>query len=152
VDASAAVAAGAGFLLAVIWFDLMFDVQVLRHRGGELPEDVLGSIAAYYGRVTSAARPMSWLVGAVMAATLAALAAQIASGQGPRWVGPTSLALAAGPILLAGLHTLPLAVRLGARRDPAAVQTRLARSVCRDHLLCLAAIAALLVVQLGFAG
>ena len=27
---SAFVTAGAGFLLAVLWFDLMFDVQVLR--------------------------------------------------------------------------------------------------------------------------
>jgi hypothetical protein len=26
------VTAGAGFLLAVLWFDLMFDVQVLAHR------------------------------------------------------------------------------------------------------------------------
>ena len=35
------VVAGAGFLLAVLWFDLMFDVQVLRHRGpGDLPEPV----------------------------------------------------------------------------------------------------------------
>ena len=28
------VAAGAGFLLAVLWFDLMFDVQVLRRGAG----------------------------------------------------------------------------------------------------------------------
>ena len=32
------VTAGAGFLLAVLWFDLMFDVQALFHRGRELPE------------------------------------------------------------------------------------------------------------------
>jgi hypothetical protein len=32
------VTAGAGFLLAVLWFDLMFDVQALPHRGRELPE------------------------------------------------------------------------------------------------------------------
>jgi hypothetical protein len=29
---TAFVTAGAGFLLAVLWFDLMFDVQALRHR------------------------------------------------------------------------------------------------------------------------
>jgi hypothetical protein len=48
-----------GFLLAVLWMDLMFDVQVLRFRDAtrELPEDVLGSIAAYYRRVTTQARP-----------------------------------------------------------------------------------------------
>jgi hypothetical protein len=42
-------------------------------------------------------------------------------------------------------------VRLGRRDDPPEVETRLARSIYRDHLLCLAAVAALLVVQLGFA-
>src|SRR5262249_22775929 len=43
---------GGGFLLAVLWMDLMFDVQVLRHRRdrGDLPEDVLASIAGYYRR------------------------------------------------------------------------------------------------------
>ena len=40
------VTAGAGFLLAVLWFDLMFDVQALG--GGVLPEDKLASIADYY--------------------------------------------------------------------------------------------------------
>ena len=52
-------AACGGFLLAVLWMDLMFDVQVLRHRrDAQLPEPVLASIAAYYGRVTTRARPM----------------------------------------------------------------------------------------------
>jgi hypothetical protein len=37
---------------------------------------------------------------------------------------------------------------LGARRDSVATQSRLARSVCRDHLLCIAPIATLLVIQL----
>ncbi len=58
------VTAGAGFLLAVLWFDLMFDVQTLRHRTGVLPKPVLDSIAGYYGRVTGAARPMNLLIAA----------------------------------------------------------------------------------------
>ena len=49
-------AAGCGFLLAVLWFDLMFDVQALRAPEGELPERSLASIAGYYARVTTAAR------------------------------------------------------------------------------------------------
>ena len=69
---NAFVAAGASFLLAVLWFDLMFDVQVLGHSERELPEPVLASIAGYYGRVTTAARPMNRLVASVMLATLAA--------------------------------------------------------------------------------
>jgi hypothetical protein len=38
--------------------DLMFDVQVIRAARGE-PEARLTSIAAYYRRVTTEARPMS---------------------------------------------------------------------------------------------
>ena len=149
---TAFVTAGAGFLLAVLWFDLMFDVQVLRHRDHRdpLPEEVLASISAYYRRVTTAARPMNLLIAAVMAATLAAIVAQIAAGDDPAWVGWSSLVLAAAAILTALVHTVPSAVRLGARADAVAVQSQLARSICRDHTLCLAAVAALLTIQLGW--
>ena len=34
----ACASAGGGFLLAVLWFDLMFDVQARGHRERELPE------------------------------------------------------------------------------------------------------------------
>jgi hypothetical protein len=135
------VSAGAGFLLAVLWFDLMFDVQVARHRLGELPEAVLASITGYYRRVTTAARPMNRLVAAAMVATLGTIIAQIARGEHPRWLGWVSLALA-------GAHTVPSAVRLGTRRDPAERQAQLARAVFRDHVLCAVSIMALLVVQL----
>jgi hypothetical protein len=148
--ATAFVTAGGGFLLAVLWFDLMFDVQVIGHRrGGDLPADVLESISAYYARVTTAARPMNRLIAAVMLGMLAALAVQIAddTSRAASWI---SLALALGPIGLAGSHTVPNAVRLGTRRDDVATRSRLARSVWRDHVLCVAGIAALLVVQLAF--
>ena len=145
---NAFVAAGAGFLLAVLWFDLMFDVQA-RGRGGPTEAAVM-SIATYYARVTTAARPMNRLVALTMLATLAAIVVQLAKGDGPAWVGWTSLALAAGAIGLAGAHTVPSAVRLGTRRDPLDDQRRLARAILRDHLVCLTAIAIILVVQLGF--
>ena len=139
-----------GFLLAVLWMDLMFDVQVLRHGDATrpLPEAVLRSIAAYYRRVTTEARPMSYAVGVVMTIALGALALQIARGAPPRWVGLTSLLLAGAPILLAMLRVFPNAVRLGARSDSTAEQSRLARAICRDHLLCLAGILGFVAVQL----
>jgi hypothetical protein len=146
---SAYVTAGGGFLLAVLWFDLMFDVQAAGHAGGELPEPALASIARYYARVTTAARPMNRLVAAVMVATLAAIVVEIAEGGGAAaWA---SLALATGPIALAGARVVPRAVRLGARTDPPARQSELARSILRDHCLCAAGIAALLIVQLAWA-
>jgi hypothetical protein len=148
---TAFVAGGAGFLLAVIWFDLMFDVQVLGHRGSELPEEVLTSISGYYRRVTTAARPMNLLVTAVMLATVAAVVVQLARRDVPPWVGWASLALAGSATLLAAAHTFPRARRLGARANATAIQSQLARSICRDHLLCVTAISSLLVVQLAFA-
>jgi hypothetical protein len=146
---SAFVTAGAGFLLAVLWFDLMFDVQILGHHERLLPEDLLASIARYYGRVTTAARPMNRLIAAVMLATLAAIIAEIVNGDVPSWVAWTSLLLAAAPITLAGAHTVPSAVRMGAQSETVDRQSALARSICREHLLCLGAIAALLALQLS---
>ncbi len=138
-----------GFLLAVLWMDLLFDVQVFRHRGApELPEDVLASIAAYYRRVTTTARPLGHAVGGVMGVLLVALALQIARGDGARWVGLASLPLAGFPIGLAARRVVPNAIRLGTRADGTARQTDLARSICRDHLACLFGIGAFVAVQL----
>lgn len=139
-----------GFLLAVLWMDLMFDVQVLRHRdrAAELPEAVLASIAAYYRRVTTTARPMGHLVGAVMATTLVASLVQVAFVRGSRGPASGSLLLCGAPILLALLRVYPRAVRLGTRSDPALQQSALARSICRDHLFCFAAILGFVALQL----
>jgi hypothetical protein len=129
-----------GFLVAILWIDLMFDVQVLRHRGRgtELPEPVLASIAGYYRRVTTTARPMGHVVGLVMAVLLASLAIQITTGPDPRGPALVSLLLCGGPIVLAVGRIRPNAVRLAARKDPPLRQSALARSICREHLLCLA--------------
>ncbi len=148
---SAFATAGAGFLLAVLWFDLMFDVQVVGQRDRELPEEVLASIAAYYRRVTTTARPMNRLVAAVMLATLTALVLEATSGDTRLAVALVSIALALAPIGLAGARTVPSAVRLGTRADTTAAQSTLARSICRQHVFCAASIAALLAVQLAFA-
>jgi ER membrane protein SH3 len=148
---TAFVTGGAGFLLAVLWFDLMFDVQVLRHRDAELPEEVLASIGAYYRRVTTAARPMNRLIALVMVATLVAIVVQLARDDAPLWVSIASLVLAGSAILLAAAHTVPSAVRLGGREDRAEAQSRLARAIFRDHVLCALAMAALLTTQLAWA-
>lgn len=149
---SAFVTGGAGFLLAVLWFDLMFDVQVLRHRADRVPDEALASISAYYGRVTTGASPMNRLVGVVMLATLAAIVVQIAQGDAPAWAGWASLALTGCAVVLAAAHTVPAAVRLGRQAGPPELRGTLARSILRDHLLCVAAVASVLTIQLAFAG
>jgi hypothetical protein len=136
-----------GFLLAVLWMDLMFDVQVFRHREAELPEPVLRSIAAYYRRVTSTARPMGHLVAAVMLVAIVALVAEIVGDPGRRWLALASLLSGGGAIGLGIGRAFPDAVRLGAREGTAAEQSALARSICRDHLVCLAGIVAFLALQ-----
>jgi len=140
-----------GFLLAVLWMDLIFDTQVLAHRsaGDELPEPVLASIASYYHRATTTSRPMSQLIALVMVILLGALGFRVVRGPDPGWLVIISVALAGVPILLALIRTVPNAVRLGNRVDTPAEQTRLARSICRDHLLCFGCILAFLVLWIA---
>jgi hypothetical protein len=143
-------AACAGFLIAVLWMDLIFDSQVLRHRGTEeLPEPVLSSIAGYYRRATTTSKPMSLLIALVMAILLGTLGFAWISGRIAVWPLAVASTLAAGPILLAMLRTVPNAVRLGARNGDVADQSRLARSVCIDHLVCLACLVAFLALWLA---
>jgi hypothetical protein len=144
-------AACGGFLLAVLWMDLMFDVQVLRHRSEALPEPVLDSIAAYYRRVTTGASPMGHLVGVAMLAAVATIVAFLGRGAAPRWAGWLSLALCVPPVLLAQTRIFPAAAKLGARQGSAEEQTRLARSICRSHFACLAAMSAFVALQLWLA-
>ena len=75
-----------GFLFAVLWMDLIFDIQVFGHRGAgeELPEPVLASIAGYYHRATTTSRPMSRLIALVMVILLGALGFQATRGSRPR--------------------------------------------------------------------
>jgi hypothetical protein len=146
--ATSLLTACSGFLLAVLWMDLMFDAQVLadKHPGGELPESVLDSIAGYYRRAVTESRPMSFLIAVVMAILLGALGFQAFRGQDPDWLVAVSTLLAGGPILLAATHTVPNAVRLGSRSGSPGARTALARSIWRDHLACAVSMLAFLVL------
>jgi hypothetical protein len=127
----------------------MFDVQV-RGRSEPTPA-ALESIAGYYRRVTLQATPMNRLVALVMIATIAALAVQVADGDTERWASIASLALVVAAAGLALTHTFANGARLGSGRHPVERQVALARLMLRDHLLCLVAIVAVLVLQLGVA-
>jgi len=143
-------AACGGFLIAVLWMDLIFDSQVLRHRAAdELPEAVLASIAGYYRRATTTSRPMSYLIATVMVVLLGALGFRAIRGDDPGWLLVLSAVLAGAPILLALTRTVPNAVALGTRTGTPAEQSRLARAICRDHVLCLTFVSAFLVVWIA---
>jgi hypothetical protein len=128
--------------------DLMFDAQIrsVGRSSGESAESVLASIAGYYQRAVTGSRPMSWLIAVVMMVLLAALGFRAVRGHDPGWLVAVSALLAGVPILLALTRTVPNATRLGSRSGSSADQTALARSICRDHLLCAAGILAFLVL------
>jgi len=144
----ACVAAGAAFLFCVLWFDLMFDVQTRNHPGDALPTEVLASISSYYRRVTIEAYPMNRLIALVMVLTVLAIITEIVRNADHWWIGWVSLAAAVTAIGLARLRTIPNAARLGRAKGSPEAQTALARTIYRDHLFCIAAIAVVLVLQL----
>ena len=147
------VTAGLGFLAAILWLDLMFDVQLLRNAQAapQAQDDGLALVAAYYRHATGGASPMQLLIGVVMLVTLGAMIVQLSNGACPRWVSWASLIGAAGPIALAWAHTLPNAIKLGATpNDASAERNRLARSVLRDHLVALTGIGSTLALQLAY--
>jgi hypothetical protein len=139
-------AAGAGYLLAVLWFDLMFDVQV---RHDPVDPAALRGIAAYYRRVTTDARPMNRLVALAMLVTLVSIVVQVVTvgTADTPWWSALALPLALGPIVLAGVRTVPSAVRLGQTTEAGPEELTLAKRILADHLLCIAGIAGVLVVQ-----
>ncbi|HZR81606.1 MAG TPA: hypothetical protein VFD92_10960 [Candidatus Binatia bacterium] len=134
----ALLAAGGGFLMGVVWMDLLFDVQAL---GASPGSAAIASIAAYYRRATTEAFPMNRLIAAVMLATLAGTLALVVRGTVGRRRAALALAFAAAPIGLALVRVFPNAVRLGAAADAPEVQAALARSICIEHALCFAAMA-----------
>jgi hypothetical protein len=129
--------------------DLMWDVQVRGHRTGDLPADLRASIATYYARVTTAARPMNRLIAATMLVTIGALIAEISRDELPVWRSSLSLLLAVAAVGLAAGRTVRNAVRLGGRTDDAAGQSVLARRILGDHVFCLVALSTVLVLQLA---
>jgi hypothetical protein len=90
------------------------------------------------------------LIAAVMLGTLVAIIVQLVGGESPRWVGAASLTLA-GSAIVAAVHTVPAAVRLGARSDTLDVQSHIARSILRDHVLGFIGVAGVLFLHLTFA-
>jgi hypothetical protein len=89
---------------------------------------------------------MSYLIALVMAILLGSLAFRAYRGSDPGWLLAVSAVLAGVPIVLAMTRTVPNAVALGNRAGTPAEQSRLARAICRDHLVCLMLMSAFLVL------
>ncbi len=69
-------------------------------------------------------------------------------GADPGWLVVATAVLAGVPIVLALIRTVPNAVALGNRAGTPAEQSRLARSIFRDHAMCVASMSGFLVLWL----
>lgn len=144
------VTACVGFLLGILWLDLIFDVQTARsgRLGGRAREDALAVVSTYYRHATGGLPAMSHVIAALMLATLASIVVQLVGDTTPDWVAWLSLVATGIPIARAGTNTVPCAMKLGA----AATEERalLARRVLWDHVIAIIGLTLALLVQLTF--
>jgi hypothetical protein len=134
-----------GFMIAVLYMDLVFDISALPHRGakGPLPPHVLEPIATYYRYITR----NPYLLMFVMVTTLTCVIAQILYGVVPRWAGYSSLFLIVLAMAAGTIKVIPTAQRLATGKDSVEQQTRMVRSIFPFHILLLISILLLAVVQ-----
>lgn len=134
-----------GFMIAVLYIDLQFDISALSHRRteGPLPADVLEPIASYYRCITK----NPYLLMFVMATTLTCILAQIVYGLVPRWAGYASLCLMGLSMSIGTFKVIPTAQRLAAGKDTVDAQTRMIHGMLPFHIVLLINILLLAAVQ-----
>jgi hypothetical protein len=140
---------GGGFLLAVLWMNLKFDMlalPLLMGEGSLSPTD-LATIVSYYAQATLSEQHSFPLISAVMAATLIAVLLQLRSSDA-LWQRIMGLALVFPPVILAGVKIVPEASSLGLDPITAAEQTALSLSILQAHLYCLASVLLFLTLQI----
>lgn len=136
-----------GFMMAVLYIDLMFDVSAApyRHTKAALPREVLDPITHYYGRITQ----NPYVLMFVMLTTTVCIVAQIVFGLAPRWVGYSSLFLMGLSMAAGTLKVIPTAQRLGAGKEPEEVRTGLVHGMLPFHLMLLTNVILLAAIQLS---
>lgn len=139
-----------GFMLAVLYIDLMFDVTAVPHRrsNATLPKEVLGPIICYYGRITQ----NPYVLMFVMLTATVCLVMEIVYDLAPRWAGYSSL-VAMGLAMVAGtVKVIPTAQRLASGRDPEDRQTALIHGMFPAHIFLLICILVLAAIQFSVTG
>lgn len=139
-----------GFLLAVLWFDLMHDVVVYPYLLGEEPvsADALMTIETYYQRVVIDSSPMNLLVGFVMVLGIVTNIIRLVKSQEPTWLRLTCLALFLPPTGWALLSIVPMAAQLASAGSDSVTQASLAIRIFYAHVICLGLISAFVSLQL----
>ncbi len=134
-----------GFMIAVLYIDLMFDVSAVPYRrtGEPLPAPVAESIASYYRRITQ----NPYVLMFVMFTAMVCIIAEIWYELVPRWVGYSSLVFMGIGMGAGAGKVIPAAQRLAAGKDPEDKRTRLVHSMFPSHILLLVSILLLALVQ-----
>ena len=134
-----------GFMIAVLYIDLMFDVSAVpyRHTKAALPKAVLEPIIHYYGRITQ----NPYLLMFVMLTATVCLVAETVYDLAPRWVAYSSLFLMGLSMMLGSLKVIPTAQRLGSGNDPEDRQTGLIHSMFPFHVVLLINVLLLAAIQ-----
>lgn len=134
-----------GFIVAVMWVDLIFDALVLPHHNSRepLPEEVLATMSSFFKRITY--KP--FLIFVILVVMLVVIIQQIISGSVPGWAAWASLVLILVSVGFAVARVIPTARRLGSRADTLEKQSELARSLLPMHAFVLIAMLLVLAVQ-----
>ncbi len=139
-----------GFMLAVLYIDLMFDVMAVPHRrtGKTLPKEVLDPITRYYGRITQ----NPYVLMFVMLTTTICLVMEIVYDLAPRWAAYSSLVLMGLAVVAGTAKVIPTAQRLASGKDPEDRQTGLIHSMFPSHVFLLICILLLTAIQFSATG
>ncbi len=134
-----------GFMIAILYIDLMFDVSAVPYRrtNAPLPGHVMDMVASYYRNIT---RNPYLLMFVMLTATLC-IVAEIVYNLVPRWVGYSSLGFMGIGMVGGVVKVIPTAQRLAAGKDPEDTRTRLVHSMFPSHVVLLISILMLALVQ-----
>ncbi len=135
-----------GFMFAVLYIDMVFDVSARghRHTGKPLPPDVLEPIVTYYRYITK----NPFLLIGILTTALASIIAEIRYALVPAWAGYASLALILLTMLTGVLKIIPQAQRLAAGKDSIEQQTTLVHGLLPFHTVMMVNVFLLIAVQL----
>lgn len=138
-----------GFMMAVLYIDLMFDVSAAPYRksNAPLPKAVLDPITHYYGRITQ----NPYVLMFVMLTAALCIGSEILYSLVPRWASYSSLFLMGLSMMTGTVKVIPTAQRLGAGTDSEEVRTRMIHSMLPFHVILLINILLLTAIQLRVA-
>ncbi len=134
-----------GFMIAVLYMDLVFDISALPHRRdkGPLPPEILDPITIYYRYITR----NPYLLMFVMLTTLVSIIVQIVYATVPRWTGYTALFCILFAMVGGTAKVIPTAQRLATGKDTVEERSRMIHSMFPFHILLLISILALAAVE-----